>query len=314
MKLENQQSQADLKDLGFGSKVAMETRSRLLNRDGSFNVSRTGLSVLRSLSIYHYLLKMSWKSFFGITFSLYLGTNLLFALAFLLCGPGALHGVMGRTTTERFAEAFFFSVQTFTTIGYGRVNPLGLAANSLVAVEAIVGLMGFAVATGLVFARFSRPNAQILFSKHAIIAPYRGITAFEFRIINERSNQLLEVEVTVLFSRMEDNQGKRIRRFHELPLERKKVMFFPLNWTIVHPIDETSPLYGATQEDLAESNAEFLILLTGIDENFSQTVHTRSSYKYDEVIVGAKFGDMFQQSTDGHTSVDLRRIHDIEIL
>src|SRR5262249_10157602 len=154
-----------------------------------------------------------------------------------------------------------------------------LGANIIVTIESLFGLLSIAFATGLLFARFSRPTARIIFSNSAIIAPYREITAYEFRITNARNNQIIELSANVVFSRYIEENGKRIRRFPPLPLERKKFTFFSLSWTIVHPITDTSPLYGLPERALVESSAEFLILLTGIDETFSQTVHARSSYK-----------------------------------
>jgi len=242
----------------------------------------------------------------------YMLVNLLFAGGFLLCGPVALSGSIAVGFGPRLLEAFFFSVQTLSTIGYGDLSPHGLAANLLVTLEAIVGLLTIALATGLVFARFSRPRARIVFSEQALIAPYRDITAFEFRVANERNSQLTNVNATVVLSRWETVNGKRARRFHPLTLEREQVMFMPLHWVVVHPIDEESPLHGVTNERLLGSDAEFLILLIGLDETSSQTVHTRSSYKADEVLWGAKFVDMYRPPEDGLLSVDLSRLHDVE--
>ena len=300
------------KDFGLGSKVTQQTRARFLNRDGSFNVERTGQSFLRTLNPYHALLTMSWTKFHSIVVASYFAVNGLFAGAYMLCGPGALDGTTATTLAGRFKDAFFFSVQTLATIGYGKMSPAGLDANIVVAVEALTGLFGFAFATGLLFARFSRPNAKILFSEKAVVAPYKGMTGFMFRIINERNSQLIEVEAKVTFSRMEMTDGRLIRRFYLLPLERHKVTFFPLNWTVVHPINEESPLRGVTSKELADSDAEFAILLTAIDETFSQTVHTRSSYKYDEVVVGSRFTDMFLPSENGRARIDVRRLSEIE--
>ena len=300
------------KDLGLGSKVAQQSRLRFLNRDGSFNVGRKGLSFFESLSPYHSLLTISWTSYFLLIATVYLLTNVVFAFGYFLCGPDALHGAASNTEVERWIEAFFFSVQTLATIGYGRISPNGLAANILVTVEALVGLLGFALATGLLFARFSRPSAKILFSHQAIIAPYQGITALEFRIANGRTNQLIQAEVTVTLSRLETIRGKNTRKFFPLSLERKQVVFLPLHWVIVHPIDDRSPLYGVNKEGFDVSDPEILILLTAVDETFSQTVHARSSYKHHEVVWGAQFSDMFLPSTDGKISIDLRRLHDVE--
>jgi inward rectifier potassium channel len=303
---------ADERDLGFGSRVLQHTRTRFLNRDGTFNVVREHQSFLRSLNLYHEMLNARLWVFYAVIFCAYLLTNLVFASLYLLCGPGALHGAAAVTAGERFLEAFFFSVQTLATIGYGRLSPDGAAANSLVAIEALVGLLGVAFATGLSFARFSRPLARILYSDRAIIAPYRGITGFMFRIINERRNQLIEVKARVTLSRMVHENGRRLRKIEPLSLERGAVPFFPLHWTLVHPIDEQSPLYGATTESLRESEAEFMILLTGTDETFSQTVHSRSSYLAAEVVVGARFKDMFVDGADGRPRIDMRNFNELE--
>lgn len=305
----------EIKDLGFGAVVAGESQRRLLNRDGSFNVKREGGKVLSSLNLYHFLLTIPWWQFFGLVTASYLLTNALFAAAYALCGPGTLAGPSDPTrgVSGRFLPAFFFSVQTLATIGYGQISPVGLAANLLVTFEALVGLLGFALVTGLLFARFSRPTAKILFSKTAVVTPYKGITAFEFRIVNARSNQIIELEAKVMFSTMTIRDGKHSRQFHDLTLERRRVVFFPLAWTIVHPIEDTSPLYGLTHQDLLDAEAEFLILLTGIEETFSQTVHARSSYKADEIVWNAKFRNVFNPPTDDRTlSIDIRRLHEIE--
>lgn len=306
-------SQEELKDLGFGATVAQDSRQRLLNRDGSFNVSRQGLRFWSSLNLYHILLMTSWVKFFLLVVLFYLITNLFFGIVYLLCGPKALVGMVDGTLIERFSQCFFFSVQTFATIGYGQIGPANLAAHLAVTVEALVGLLGFALATGLLFARFSRPSAKIIFSKNALIAPYRGITAFEFRISNARTNQIIELGAKVLFTKLEDLGGKRSRQFYNLNLERDKVVFFPLSWTIVHPIDEQSPLYGLTMKELQDVDAEFLILLTGIDETSSQTVHARSSYKVSEMVWQAKFANIFNQGQERLT-IDVGRLDEIEMI
>lgn len=282
-----------------------------MNRDGSFNVLRTGLSFVESLDLYHVLLNLSWTKFYLVIFGTYLLTDVVFAAGFLLCGPDALTGVEGVTLGERFMEAFFFSVQTSTTVGYGHVAPNNLAADILVTLDLFVGLMGFALATGLLFARFSRPRAKIAFSRNAIIAPYGEKTAFEFRIANQRRSQLIEVEVKVLMAWVEERMGKESRRFQQLALERDRVTFFPLTWTVVHPIDEGSPLFGLGPEECRHSDVEFMVLLTGMDDTFSQTVHARSSYTSEDIIWGVKFADPYEPSSDGMLKVDLKRLNDL---
>jgi len=282
-----------LRDLGFGSVVSRESRQRLLNRDGSFNVERRGLGFWSSFSLYHALLTISWWHFFLIFAGSYFVANAFFAVAYQICGPGALAGSTLGLENHAFLRAFFFSVETLSTIGYGNVAPIGMAANMVVTVEALAGLMGFAIVTGLLFARFSRPTAKIVFSRHAVVAPYRGIIALELRVANARSNELIEVSAKVMLSRFEDVDGERTRRFYPLALERDSVVFLPLTWTVVHPIDEASPLHGETAESLRSSQAEILVLLKAFDEIFSATVQTRTSYTTDEVVWGARFANAF---------------------
>jgi inward rectifier potassium channel len=308
----------EIRDLGFGSVVADASRKRLLNRDGSFNVARRGLPFWASVSPYHYMLTLSWGGFLAMVVLSYFLINALFALLYLMCGPQALSSYTDNQA-HNFLQAFFFSVQTFATIGYGQITPNGLTANLIVTLESLVGLLSVALATGILFARFSRPTARILFSRTAVIAPYHGITAFEFRITNARRNQIIELEAKVLFTYFDFSEGHKIRRFELLPLERNKVVFFPLSWTIVHPITAESPLHGLTALDLQRQDAEFLILLTGIDETFSQTVHARSSYKFHEIVWNAKFGSMFhlpenKPKNEGLISVDLGQLDQIEYL
>jgi inward rectifier potassium channel len=302
------------RDLGFGSVVSRESRQRLLNRDGSFNVVRSGLGWLESFAPYHQMLTLSWAGFFSVVGISYLAINLIFALAFLACGDDALVGAGAAMLGPRFSREFFFSIQTFATIGYGQIAPNGLAANLVVTVEALVGLMYQALATGLLFARFARPTASLLFSRHAIIAPYNTGQGLMFRIVNRRRNEIIQLEAQVLFSAVEpDGRGGIVRRYLPLPLERNKVTFFPLSWTIVHPIDAASPLAGRTPEELNQAQAEILVLLSGIDEAFEQTVHARSSYRADEIVWNARFQSMFMTSDGGsRIAVDISRVHDIE--
>lgn len=303
-----EQQPDDPKDLGFGSIVGGVNEKRLLNRDGSFNPRRHGLSLLSSLSFYHHFLTISWKRFFALTVGVYLGTNTLFALAYLACGVDSLSGPM-LGTFGPFWRAFFFSVETVATIGYGNITPNGFAAHFVMTAESLVGLLSFALGTGILFARFSRPTAAVMFSSRSVVAPYRGITAFMFRITNARSNQLVELEAKVLFSYIEGSS----RRYHQLTLERTRIVFFPLSWTIVHPIDEKSPMFDMTHEDLVRRDAELMILLSGMDETFSQTVHARSSYKADEVVYGHRFVNIYNRMDDeGVVSIDVRKLSETE--
>jgi inward rectifier potassium channel len=303
------------RDLGFGSVVASESKQRLLNRDGTFNVLRSGLGFWTSLSPYHTLLNASWGRFLAYFGAAHLAVNLTFACAYLLCGRGALEGPEGVVFGNVFLRAFFFSVETLSTIGYGNITPHGIAANLVVMAESFVGVLFVALATGLIFARFSRPTAKIIFSRNAVVAPYRGITAFMFRVINARNNSIMDLHATVLLSRFQNIDGRLLRQFYPLSLEREGVALFPLSWTVVHAITEDSPFQGLTSEDLIEGNAEVLIILKGIDETFSQPVHARSSYKADEIVWNAKFGDIYDRTADsGLLTVDIRKLHDIDPL
>jgi len=299
-------------DLGIGTKAA-ESRVRLLNRDGSFNVRRTGLPFFAWFSGYHYLISLPWWNFNLLILLAYVAINAFFGAVYLTIGMSGLSGIDAHTVAEQYLQAIFFSTQTFTTVGFGRIAPVGTGANIASAFESLAGLLSFAFATGLVWGRFSRPVAKIIFSSHSVIAPDESITRFMFRVANQRKNQLIDVEAEVTLSRLEtSSDGKRARRFYPLSLERRTVTFFHLSWTVVHPIDEHSPLFGVTAEQLYGSEPEFLILLRAFDDTFSQTVHARTSYRAEEVVFGQKFKGIIQVGKDGMTEIELDKIHDHE--
>lgn len=282
--------------------------TRSINRDGSFNVRRRQIDGFAG-SIYLRLSTMSWTSFFFIVLSAYIAVNFIFAGIYYGLGPGALHPSEKDLELGRFGQDFFFSVQTLTTVGYGSIFPFGFAAHLVAAIEAAMGLMVFALATGLLFARFSRPTARLVFSDKAIVAPYRDFTALEFRVANKRSNVLMEVAADVMLMTVEQGpDGKLKRNFTELALERNQVFFLAITWTIVHPINESSPLWGKTEEDLKRLQAEIMILIKGYDDSFSQTVHTRYSYRWDEVAWSVKFLPAFDVSTEGYIELDLDKM------
>jgi inward rectifier potassium channel len=302
----------DRNDLGFGSIVARQSRERLLNRDGTFNVRREGLGFFQSLSAYHWLLGLTWPRFLAMLAAGFLTVNLVFAGAYFLCGPDALAGIAVRDGAARFLGDFFFSVQTFATIGYGGIAPARLAANILVVVESITGLLLVALGTGISFARFARPRARILFSERAVVAPYRDGHAFMFRVANARRSELTDLRARVLLARRRENGD---REFLPLRLERESVLFFPLSWTVVHPIDEESPLRGQSAADLAAVEAEFLILFAGTDETFAQVVHAQSSYEASELVWNARFASLYNPPDGrGGISIDVGRLSEIERL
>lgn len=290
-------------DPGLTQQVSGTLR-RAINRDGSFNVRRRE-SGWRHFHPYLYLVNMPWPAFFLVIFLAYFVVNLVFAAAYLMLGPTALQGPPAVTTLEHFLTAFFFSAHTLTTVGYGSLSPVGAAANLLAAFEALVGLLGFAVATGLLFGRISRPSARIGFSAQILIAPYQGRPSLQFRIVNLRPNILMELEASLMLMTVDGPPGSASRRYDRLTLERATVYFLPVTWTIVHPIDDKSPLYGKTAADLETLAAEFLILIKGYDDTFSQTVHRRFSYRYDEVVWGAKFTSAFSIDPSGDIVLDV---------
>ena len=299
----------DKNDLGFGSVVAAQSERRLLNKDGSFNVRRRGLGLFRSQSLYHAALQMSWPKFLWVVTLAYLLINVVFALLFLACGPDALVGVHEAQMGGTFGRAFFFSVETFATIGYGEISPVGIPGHMVMVVEALIAVMSQALITGLLFARFSRPTAAILFSRNMIVAPFDGGSALMFRITNLRDSQLLDVHARVNCSWMEGES----RRFVMLDLQRAEVMFFPLAWTLVHPVTPASPIFDVTEAQMLAQDFEFLVTISATDETFAQTVHARSSYKATEMLWGAKFHNIFNPpDADGMLSVDVERIDDVD--
>ena len=288
------------KDLGFGTKLT-DTYSRQINKDGSFNISRTHESFWDRVNLYNRLITMRWTPFFGLVLLAYFLENIIFAGLYMLAGPENLRGLEDVTDNSmlgHFWGAFFFSAQTLTTVGYGHLSPVGYLTSSIAALESMIGLLAFALVTGLLYGRFSRPVAHIRFSKNALFAPYLDVNGWMFRIIHKRANQLIDVQVEVSLSRLETKaDGTKYRRYYGLDLERNQVNFFPANWTLVHPITPDSPLHGCTPEDLAASDAEFLILLRATDDTFSQTVHARYSYRHDEVVWGHKFRPMYDSKS-----------------
>lgn len=301
------------RDLGFGDKVARETRLRFLNRDGTFNVRRSGLKNLSVLNLYHYLLTMSWTNFLLLVLLLYFLSNVVFGAVYGLLGVGSLVDTSEMPIENMFLRGFFFSVQTFATIGYGTIHPVGFVPNFLVTIESYYSLLANALITGLVFARFSRPEAKIIFSDTMVVAPYQNMTGLMMRLVNNRNNQLIELRAQVLYARFVEENGAFVRRFDLLKLERERVSFLPLAWTIVHPIDEDSPLRNCSEADLRKADAEILIIISAIDETFAQTVHTRTSYKTDEIKFGYKFANIYNQTgAEEPITIDVRKLSKVE--
>ena len=279
---------------------------RLVNPDGNFNVVRKGVSRFDWDDLYHALLTLSWLKLFAVVGAGYIITNILFALMYLAAGNGIENMREGN-----FFDAFFFSVQTMATIGYGAMYPKTLAANILVAIEALLGLLGVSVGSGLVFARFSLPKARVMFSRVAVVAPHNGIRTLMFRVANERQSWILEAEVNVNLVTSEiTEEGQAMRRFYKLPLFRNQSSLFALTWTVMHPIHESSPLYGVTLEEMVEKEMEIIITITGIDQTVSENIHAHYSYIPTEILWNHKFADILSKTRDGRRSVDYSCFHD----
>ena len=285
--------------------------TRFMNKDGTFNASRVGVS--HGFDSYHRLLSMSWKHFLLTVAILYFAVNVLFAGAYFLSGTEALAGARGASLSERLYDCFFFSVQTLATIGYGRMAPVTLVANLLVTFEALLGMMGLALATGLLFARFSKPTARVVFSNHAVVHRWKGEPALMFRIANTRRNQIVKAEIDVVLSMTKTNtEGERFSSFFDLKLLRRTSPFFALSWTVIHVINDESPFKAMSYEDLVNAKAEIFVSLMGLDDTFSQTVHARHSYTPDEIAWGSSFVDILSQSESNHLVIDISRIHDLK--
>ncbi len=260
--------------------------------------------------LYHFLLVASWPRLLGVLVLLYAAANALFALAYLAAGDSIENARPGS-----FADAFFFSVQTMATIGYGKMVPRSLVANLLVSVEALIGLLGVAMVTGLVFAKFSRPTARVLFSRVAVVGRRDGVPALMLRMANERGNNIVEAQVHVVLARNETTaEGEAVRRFYDLELSRRQSALFALTWTVIHPIAEGSPLHRSTPDTLAAADVELIVSLIGFDESFSQTVHARHAYSSRDVVWGARFADVLSWGPDGRRHVEYGRFHEVVLL
>lgn len=299
-------------DLGFGPQPVIKSQP-LLNKNGTVNVKRKGLSLFNTADNYHTLIKMSWGRFWLIILSGYLVTNLFFASIYVLIGTDSLYGGDSQNGVGRFMDAFFFSAQTISTVGYGHISPRGLVANSVAAIESMLGLLAFALATGLLYGRFSKPSAKIVYSSQMLVSPYNEAgKGLMFRISNLRRNVLIDLDVEVIFSYNEMVGDKAVRKFFPLELERNKVSILTLNWTIVHPLDENSPLADITPDDLEKTQASFSVLLKAFDDTFSQTVHSRTAYQYSDMVWGAKFIQMFDRDEDGRIVLDMSKISEFK--
>jgi inward rectifier potassium channel len=312
MALTGRQNQLkDNNDTGFGGNPD-NYGGRFVNRDGTYNVRKEGVPFYQRFSLYHTMLNMpSWK-FFGTLFTFYLTVNFIFGVVYYFIGPQEFVGVLGTTHWQYFKEMFFFSTETYTTVGYGRVNPIGDTANSIAAVESMLGFLSFAIATGLLYGRFSKPKSFLLFSKDALISPYRDGSALMFRFATYKDHHTMtNVDIKVNAAMLVEENGKTTYKFYDLNLERNKVESLPMNWTVVHPLTSDSPIYDFTREDMKKADLEIYVSIRAFDDVYSNIVQQRTSYTWDEILFGRKFVQMYRESDDGRTTiVELQRLHE----
>lgn len=297
---------------GFGTS-ASNYGGRFINKDGNANVRKIGIGFLDSISWHHFMLTISSWYFFGIIVLFYFVVNLFFAFIYYFIGVENLNGIVATTNFDKFGQAFFFSVQTFTTVGYGHINPTGFWTSFISSVEALTGLLTFAIATGLFYGRFSKPKAFVRFSENAVIAPYNGGLALMLRMTPFKNANLTDTEARVTLGLSVEEEGLMVNKFYQLPLELDKVNALTLSWTLVHPITEKSPLYGFTAEDYASIDGEILVFIKVFDDIYSTHLVKRTSYVFSEVIYGAKFNIMYNRNEDdSKTILDLEKLNSFE--
>jgi len=281
-------------------------RSRLVPRSPNEGPLRIGYTTSWRGDLYHQMLVLRWPWFLALAVTLYLGLNVMFAGLYFF-DPGGID----KAKPGSFSDAFFFSIQTMATIGYGVLTPADTYTNLVVTLETLFALGVVAMATGLTFARFSRPTARVTFSGVATVSAHNGVPTLAIRLSNGRRNQILEADVALTLLRNERTaEGQFMRRFYDLALLRNHTPIFSLTFTVMHPVDETSPLYGATPESLAAEDAELLTTVTGLDETMSQTIHARTSYIASEIRFGQRFADMFGYTEGGRIAIDYSKFNE----
>ena len=304
----NSKAKAEINS-GFGSNTS-DYGGRFVNKDGKPNIEKKGIGYFARISWYHTLLQLPRWKFFSLLFLFYIIMNFIFACVYYFIGIEKLEGSHTGTALQNFGEAYFFSAQTFTTVGYGRISPHGFAASSIAALEALIGLLSFAIATGLFYGRFSKPKAFLRFSENAVLAPYKDGIALMMRVAPYKNTNLSEAEAKVTVGIMLEQDGQVNNKFFSMELEYERVNALSLSWTIVHPITENSPFYKFSQEDFATTTGEIMVYLKAFDDMFSNTVVTRTSYTLKEVVIGAKFNPMYHRDEVNKTTIlDLEKIN-----
>jgi hypothetical protein len=298
----NAKAKAD-KNTGFGTN-ANSYGGRFVNKDGKANVEKRGMHVLQRISWYHTMIDMPGWRFILVILTFYVTINFIFASIYYGIGIEHLNGISNADSEwVKFGQAYFFSAQTFTTVGYGHISPSGFLTSALSAGEALIGLLSFAIATGLFFGRFSKPTAFLKFSHNAIIAPYAENTALMIRITPFKNTNFTDAEAKMTLGMSIEENGRMTNKFYALELELDRINALTLSWTLVHPITENSPLYKFTNTDFKNTNGEILVFIKTFDDMFSNTVAARTSYTFDEVVYGAKFEPMYTRSTDNSKTI-----------
>lgn len=302
-------------DTGFGVQ-ATQIGGRFVNKDGTFNIIKEGWSLSKTRSMYSLLLQLSWPKLLLVIVGFYFLINVLFTTFYLLAGYQQLAGIDAHTVWVRAKEIFYFSTQAFTTVGYGRINPLYDGANIIASIETMAGWLFFALVTSLLYGRFTQPKAYIAFSQNALIAPYRNGLGLMFRMVPYKNHHhLTDAQVIVNIAFTVEVDGKPEFKFYQLDLERSRVDALMMNWTVVHPIDEKSPLLNASPEDLKQWDVELYVQVSGFSPIFSNMVMQRTSYTYNEIVWGAKFKPMYRETPDGtSTIIELHKLNDFEAI
>jgi len=290
-------------DTGFASNTN-DTGGRFINKDGTYNLVKEGMPFRKRFSIFNDMLNLPLWKFIMVIFIFFIVINLIFSVIYFLIGAQQLDGMIAGSNWKIFREIFYFSTQTFTTVGYGHVNPVGDAANIVAGTEALTGFLSLAIATGLIYGRFSKPRSYLIFSDHALISPYKEGTGLMFRFAAFKDkHSLTDLEIKVNTGILVLENETPAYKYFSLNLERTKVESMPMSWTVVHPIDENSPFHGFTEDDMKSGDVELYVMLRGFDDVFSNYVQQRTSYTFSEIFFNRKFVPMYRESDDGRTTI-----------